>query len=153
MIDWFVLLTPLALLPIFLLFVFIGCVLDSSGLGTEGPITFTYGPGLDENSLVLTITVSIEYQDNWYCPEKEGESTFWNVPPPDKVIVNIDPNGGKELLGIVKFVCSGTIECHCTITGTGSVQSPVYGEKYKNEDDVSPTFHLSVDENGNLSIT
>ncbi len=47
MIDWFVLLVPLMVLPIVLLLVFVGCVLDRMG-GKEpsGTVTFTYAPGL-----------------------------------------------------------------------------------------------------------
>ena len=52
MIDWFILLIPLALLPIVLFFAFIGCG-DSFVTGsTSSPVLFTYNKQLavEENS-------------------------------------------------------------------------------------------------------
>jgi hypothetical protein len=152
MIDWFVLLTPLALLPIFLLFVFIGCPLLRGGLATEGPFRFYYPPNLGENSLVLTIEVSLEYQSDWFCPEEEGESTFWNVEPPPQTIVNLDQDGDTVNLGVVDLACRGWVECRCIFTGTASSQNPVFGSRVKNEDEMPPTFYLNRDENDIFTI-
>jgi hypothetical protein len=45
MIDWFVLLMPFAALPIVLLFVFVGCSLDRSGVPVDIPsVTLTFSP-------------------------------------------------------------------------------------------------------------
>jgi hypothetical protein len=45
MIDWFVLLMPFAALPIVLLFLFVGCSLDRSGIPEDIPtVTLTFSP-------------------------------------------------------------------------------------------------------------
>ncbi len=58
MIDWLVLLTPLILLAIFLLFVFLGCesIGGTSDLTIVLPVKFTYVGGLQDNVLSIDWT-------------------------------------------------------------------------------------------------
>jgi hypothetical protein len=60
-IDWFVVLTPLLLLPVFLPFVFVGCALNSHGAPAQ-PVRLTFGEGVgnhvDSVTVMFTFTPS-----------------------------------------------------------------------------------------------
>ena len=63
LIDWFVLLTPLAVLPIVLLFVFVGCTLEHPLLPTfTVNCTLTYDPAL--TGLTSDVTVYAQFTIN-----------------------------------------------------------------------------------------
>lgn len=55
MIDWFVLFVPLALLPLFLLLVFVGCGLPRQGTGPT-PASLQFGPGSFANVQSVEVT-------------------------------------------------------------------------------------------------
>jgi hypothetical protein len=59
MIDWFVLMLPLAALPVILIFGFLGCVLDRSGSGAAVAPDFIYPPGLEETLVSLTVKMTL----------------------------------------------------------------------------------------------
>jgi|SaaInl7_200m_RNA_FD_contig_61_1205656_length_2137_multi_6_in_0_out_0_2 hypothetical protein len=150
MIDWFVLLTPLALLPIFLLLVFIGCVLDRSGTGSQ--VFFSYPSGLTNDGLVTSITVSLEFGGDFDCEEEDEGSTFGPSPPSPTTIATVNPNGDTISLGLISLSCSGGIRCCCTFMGTAGSQNPCSGFKNKDEDESAPSFTLNRD-NSVLTIT
>ena len=62
MIDHFMLLTPLLLLPILLLFAFVGCALQTGGLYIPGPqaqATLLYFPTDLTNQNITSLNVSL----------------------------------------------------------------------------------------------
>ena len=56
MIDWFVLLIPLAVVPIVLVFGFVGCTLDSSGVPRA---QLSYPAGLKQLLVEMEVTVEV----------------------------------------------------------------------------------------------
>ena len=56
MIDWFVLLVPLAVVPVVLVFGFVGCTLDSSGVPRA---QLSYPAGLKQVLLEMEVTVEV----------------------------------------------------------------------------------------------
>jgi hypothetical protein len=88
MIDWFVLLSPLLVLPLVLLFAFIGCTNDYAPFlvdGHEAPrVRFRYGPGFQTG--ITKLTVEFEYQlDTEFTPDP--------LPSPDP-LTQFDSSGG-----------------------------------------------------------
>jgi len=143
MLDWFVLLVPLAVLPIILLFAFVGCPLDRSGLATSLP--FSWGPGLgdgDVTSIVVTFTASVA--------EGEGGGSVFEGPK------SVTLSGAQlvtgDSVGIVFLTLPeyGPVTCNCTVTGTtpAAPGSPPALVKEKLEDEPAPPFHLSRDQAG-----
>jgi hypothetical protein len=143
MIDWFVLLIPLVLLPILVLFVFVGCPLDRSG-NRSAPIRFSYvGDYSDVQSIEATFT---------FTPSKTEGSEF-----PHSVGVipltgdQVKPGGDTDLPDGTLFLPDiGTLKCSCTITKKLSQpgEQPIKEDspdKDKDEDEDPPSFTLVRD--------
>ena len=62
MIDWYVMLTPLILVPIVLLLIFVGCTLNRDGLG-QGMLWLRIGEGSFEQIWRLMIIFSIKLEN------------------------------------------------------------------------------------------
>ena len=104
MTEWLVLLTPLALLPVVLLFGFVGCAVEGSGLAQE--IAFRYGPGLDTlpvEKLRIAITI--------LNPESIGSGNETIMPP--------SPLGDTLRVGVAPFalveLTDASARCQCEI--------------------------------------
>ncbi len=154
MIDWFVLLIPLVLLPIFLLFVFVGCVLDKDGKGPPGPISndttihFVYEPGLDTDvhTILIKFTLGPEAQTS-------------GATAPDKIVLSEDdvlplgdsiPAGDIPLDSFGRFTCSGII-----VQIKNESDNEVHTEAvsaYKAANEIGPTFTLKRDGSGGFDI-
>lgn len=140
MIDWFVLLTPLALLPVFLLFVFIGCVLDPSGtkdpnapLYIDSPIYFKYGPEVVAQGVV---SLDISVQLVGFEPGVEN-------PPP----VYLDSFESEEtilIIGMIPLSSEGSVTCLCDVS-MGFVPNTCSKVHEKIEDEPLQTFELVWD--------
>jgi hypothetical protein len=138
MIDWFVVLVPLVLLPIVLLFVFVGCTYDYDVLVLL-PVILHYGPGSETN--VESIEVTFEFGAH-----SSTRTLFHQDSVPDGGEI-IKPDGGK----IEEFVApvneEGQVECTCLIK---MKQTPVPqfepASAHKEEDeDLQGHFELSRD--------
>jgi hypothetical protein len=105
MIDGFVLLAPLILLPIILLFVFIGCTLDTTG--AQVAVRLVYGPGFETD--IESIEVKFEFNPVEPLSHLVAIETLTH----DEIL----PEGNsvvKETL--VSLGDEGEIECTCVIT-------------------------------------
>jgi hypothetical protein len=141
MIDWFIVLIPLALLPVFLLFVFVGCPLDREGLAT--PVGFGYEGGLGTDVQRFDAAVS-------------GPESL----PPLVTLTRIEQGtpplqaAGEEglTLGFVGIDSEGDVTCTCTITlkpvdefTAPEVRHP-NKSKHKMKEEDAPSFRLERDE-------
>ena len=147
MIDWFVLLIPLALLPVFLLFVFVGCHLigGAGELIIQAPVSFNYDGNLDTKDNpetdIMSFTVEIEYQANIIGsitranPEFEDPATD----PP-----KIDNNGDHNIpVAHIDPGSEGEIKCTCRITlQSGTELDPITNTITKSENANPPEFTL-----------
>jgi hypothetical protein len=145
MIDWLVLLVPLLLIPIVLLLVFVGCILDRAGQ-KPGPIFFSYQPGLDD---VAEIRVRVEL-DSQDLTTRSQPFTALNLEsglvPPEKVgEVSIDSEGQ------VVFSCTVTMQDDAPMSA-GEDLSAAGGVLEKEADEPLPVFHLSRDGMGGFQI-
>jgi hypothetical protein len=148
MIDWFVLFAAaLALVPIVLLFAFVGCVLDREGkLGP--PINLTYQMGLEE---IDTIEASL-----LFVLDNDGKS----VPqPPPVTITNVNAAGDTVALGNAPFESTGTVTCTCVLTTKTEPPfdaEPVIASAFKTvakaEDEPVAEFKLFRDGTGGFEI-
>jgi hypothetical protein len=109
MIDGFVLLIPLVLLPILVLFVFVGCVLDRSG-NRSAPIRFSYvGDFSDVQRIEVTFTFTPTEQEGSQFADAAGTLDIKGD--------QVQPNGATDLPdGTVSFSDEGTVTCSCTVT-------------------------------------
>jgi hypothetical protein len=115
MIDLLVLLTPLALLPVILIFGFTGCVLDRHGhAGPPGPKLF-FPSNLDQVLSGMTVTVTLTsfgppLVDVWNATVLELQRGV-----PHEFNINIDDAktsaGGEGAIG--PFL---TLKCECALT-------------------------------------
>lgn len=132
MIDWFVILIPLALLPIFLLFVFVGCVLTREG--QRSAVLFTYENGLTElKKLDVHWSLSIE--------SEEGESEFIAL---DEIHLEQPALSSTQTIDVGGISLGSNGILHCQWKVTKSDDSTLEGTKAKNkeEDETSPAFSL-----------
>lgn len=159
MIDWFVVLIPLLLVPIFALFVFVGCVLDREGKAPGSPITFSYPAGLDSpsgnapglSSIVWQYNMDLDSDLEWGGPGQIGGPT--SAGPFERGAgagQAIDGNG--ETHSHMAYIESeGPVTCSCTLVTkanppfdnqTNTINlNPV--TKQKIEDETGPGFVLS----------
>lgn len=166
MMDWFVLLIPLALLPILLLFVFVGCELDRSGTG-DSPIKFQYDPGLHEasnsdpglGSIEWKYKLELEIDPEWGGPGIIGDTPGGTFVGP---FVRSADNStailakGETHLYFIQFASYGWVTCTCTVITKGNPpfdnQTETFElddvKKKKNEDESGPAFQLSRDGSG-----
>jgi hypothetical protein len=159
MIDWYIVLVPLVLLPIFLLFVFTGCVLDREGLLPTG-IKFEYSPGLNLNSESSPGLERIEWEYNLKLDRDPdfGEGIIGSSPGGEDVGpfvlegTAIKAEGGTNQYDI-SIETYGPITCKCTVvtkpnpSSNEPSQTIVLAQAVKNkiEDETPPKFQLSRD--------
>jgi hypothetical protein len=147
MIDWFVVLIPLALLPIVLLLGFLGCPLDRDGQGT--PVTFSYPPVLNDDVQRFEAVFDVSDLKN-----EDGDPAMADVPPISRVDQGTPPllAAGEEqtVAGFVGLGSHGWINCTCTLTLQPADDlsdpvelGPMSWRKYKNEDEDIQGFRLS----------
>jgi hypothetical protein len=74
MIDWFVVLVPLAALPIILLFAFVGCGLDEQGEGPELTVSLKWGQPLGVAAGVK-LTFMVRLADENVLADKSAHTT------------------------------------------------------------------------------
>ena len=148
MIDWFVLLIPLVLLPIFLLFVFVGC---HTILGLDEflePIYFSYDGGLsgeDDNSDIQAFRMEIWFEGKVIGTMERSNPIFPSPDDPPKIEEDGETDLGVAAIGLDK---EGDIEC--TVNGTLQSGEPFAEVKHKEnkiEDQIPPKFRLARDPN------
>ncbi len=108
MIDWFVVLTPLLLIPIVFPFVCVGCVLTKEGGASH--LSFLYQQGLDEvDSLEVHVDVSGLTND---------DGDVGSVPSLQFGDIETEGTDGERRhhLGYIPATSTGTIVCTCTLT-------------------------------------
>jgi len=120
MIDKFVLLTPLIILPILLLFAFVGCALQTGGLpGPQAQATLIYPPNALSSQNVTSLTVAFTLA--WTDPQ-HFVNPIPSVPPskmvsplPNKAQDQIELNWGP---GGVNNMPPWTIQCHVDLASS-----------------------------------
>ena len=155
MIDWYVALVPLLLIPVFLLFVFTGCVLDRQGQAPT--VMFEYSPGLKITSSEGPGLEGIEWEYHFSLQWDQdfGEGVIGSAPgdnqagPFTLVGDEIDNSGGNHTyeLGLETY---GLVTCKCKVTtkSNSSTSEPsqtivlddVVHQKV--EDELLPRFEL-----------
>jgi hypothetical protein len=161
MIDWSVLLIPIALLPVVLLFAFVGCRLDKSGANPDAPISFTYPAGLTAPSGPGPALQSIAWQytlDLTFDPDF-GEGIIGS-PPTTVGPFKREPgtsaaiaSAGETHQHFVQLRTYGDVICTCTVvtapnppfddTTKTITRGPLAKEKI--EDEPGPAFQLTRD--------
>jgi len=113
MIDWFIILTPLVLIPIALLFIFIGCTSTEPTfvLGPSPILKLTIDKGSFTNVHKITVTFSVVPTDQTFGPT---EITDAEIAP--GFVVEHDTDFPPDEV----FTCT----CTCTIT----ITEPAEGE-------------------------
>jgi len=146
MIDWFVIIIPLALIPIFLLFAFVGCVLDREGKWTPSPpplqttVYFAYEAGVKDNIGYANIRFGVDDPNNT------------GLEPPENLELqqdDFDANGGQKEAGDIPLDSEGEITCFATVKHlSATLPNPEISQtKDKEKDEVAPTFTLKPDGN------
>ena len=136
MIDWFVLLTPLVLLPIILLLVFLGCTLDRDGKAV--PVVFGYQSqlGTDVERFDAVTTAAFGF--------------FNTVTRIEEGMPQLLAAGEEHVsFGTVSIDDEGDITCQCTITRKPTEDEPDPDPeeldpitKHKTEGEDPPSFKL-----------
>jgi hypothetical protein len=112
MIDWYVLLVPVALLPIALLFVFVGCGLDEHGGASVRKVMLRYEdiPKKAKPIISFTATFGIVAAANSQqpSPDPSTASVAWT----DGTIWP----GVLPQFGVVTFSKDGAVDCTCEVT-------------------------------------
>src|SRR5262245_12750207 len=90
MIDWFVLLMPLAALPVILILGFVGCTLDRHGADI-GAVTLVFPPGLNLSLVNMHVDVSAVG-----IGEEKPIPDTWDVDA-----VDIPPGGGQHEFSMI----------------------------------------------------
>jgi hypothetical protein len=122
MIDKFVLLTPLIILPILLLFAFVGCGLHSGGLDIQGPLaqaTLIYPPNAltSQNATSLTVKFTLTWTEaqKFVQPIPSVPPSKTVLPLPNKAQDQIELNWGP---GGVNDLPPWTITCHVDLASS-----------------------------------
>jgi hypothetical protein len=119
-IDWVLVLAPLAVLPVVLLLVFVGCSLDPYGDVASLPIALLFLDPADFIDMV-SLKVHLQYtlETGQSPPNLRGSTNLTGVGLGAFVISGgfIDLSGVVNLLGQP----DGMLDCICTVTFSGSV--------------------------------
>jgi hypothetical protein len=119
MIDWFVLLVPFAVLPVVLIFGFVGCVLDTEGIPSAP--NFSYPPGLPVPvGSVMTLAVSMVVTGADGASDSDSETRTAVTPPPPPALT-LKPTGEiitfpKIDLEAIDAEVEGSATCTVTLT-------------------------------------
>ena len=121
MLDWFVLLTPLILLPIVILFVFVGCaqILDID------EVQYSNGPGLKLNYFDVPSNIVMSLQVTWILRASAGTAIGLPIVEPANLgaavqgkyadgSVVIDPANSK-LTAVLALGTPAQVECNVAI--------------------------------------
>lgn len=146
--DWLVYLSPLALLPIVLLFGFVGCRLNTKG--TPLPlVALVIGKGMESG----IASVLVEFQFRLHSGEAASNRYIsFTIASADLVEGAVfDKTDELDLMGGP----NGILECTCSVTETGS-STPIplfYNQSYDSEDEDKglDAFKISR-ENGEYSL-
>ena len=116
MIDWFVLLAPLAALPLVLIFGFLGCVLDRTGHTGEG-ITFRFPPGLATPLVKLRVRMTLSV-NGWSQQEEHTlVATSGDFPPTMKGMIPFPTLAAKDdVYNTGEIGAAIDMLCECWIT-------------------------------------
>jgi hypothetical protein len=146
MIDGFVVLSPLVVLPVVVLFVFVGCALDRSGIPGDGPggagaptkprVRFRYGPGFETGIASLDVRFL-------YTPKTEF--TPHEIAPADPLTV-FNPNGGvvdRTGQAGLDQAAPGWLSCACDVTAGNVVTTINFGTQTNDGNQELGTFVLS----------
>jgi hypothetical protein len=147
MTDWFALLTPLLVLPIILLFVFVGCALDRAG-HSNLPILLRIGSGFETGVESIAITFTFD--------PKSGEMTAtWaagqSASDFDATLTLLGPlpANGYELteygVNALQLESEGDVKCECVVTKTATLEKATESSiapKHADEE-LGGHFHLT----------
>jgi hypothetical protein len=81
MVDWYMLFAPLILLPVFLLFAFLGCGLDEEGGAPPLTVTLRWPKSLGSDAVKLTFSATTHFEGE-QPPQTESVTTTFLEPPP-----------------------------------------------------------------------
>jgi len=137
MIDWFVLLIPLVLLPIFLLFVFVGCGLErmgrwtGDGISNTTTVDFHYVEGVKD--AVLQIDIEFKFDGNLLGAVIMEQDDF-------------SADGGHMPAGDILLTSEGEITCEGKVTMVGDLAGADVSvePKQKKKDEPAPSFTLQA---------
>jgi hypothetical protein len=115
MIDWFVLLMPFAALPIVLLFVFVGCGLDRSGIPSNIffllPEDYDYAlAAVDLIEATITVTGAGGDSQSAIVTMKKGGFSWTNEVGIDLAAIDAEEEGSAHCECKIKFFNSDTLE-------------------------------------------
>jgi hypothetical protein len=115
MIDWLVLLVPLAALPVVLVFVFVGCPLDREGIpGVR--LKIPAASSLNAvTGISATVTVTGAEGDS-----REDSAAMTSPFPPEADFMDFDID-----LEAIDAEEEGAADCECTISIVGTPQPPL----------------------------
>ena len=153
MIDHFMLLTPLLLLPILLLFAFVGCALQTGGLYIPGPqaqATLLYFPADLTNQNITSLNVTFSLQENVpgeSFPNSAPSQMATALPPwPAKTQDQITKNWPN---GSVTASASYDMSCNVTMIDNNMVNITVANNNAKKSNitgnNINVTFELKFD--------
>jgi hypothetical protein len=129
MIDWFVLLVPLAALPIILIFGFLGCVLPRHGGVPPHPSLFIASPGLNLSVIEISVTVTVADVDGPKPPQTVDLKAPSDVPATATTITfdqidltSLSTTPSKWGEGAIGPFLTANCVCNLTILGNPPVQ-------------------------------
>lgn len=149
MIDWFVALTPLILLPLFLALGFLGCGLDRSGTPLQ-PVRLIIGPGFDDHIATLSVMFTFFTPSGAPSPSHSAVETLQNA--------DIPSEGGsidKSDEFAMHTQPAGDLICTCNITKKDTLENvtKALGQQHKPDDGIGlGIFELTFD-GDNFDIT
>jgi len=111
MIDWYVLLVPLVLVPIALLFVFVGCDLDEKGLAEGRKVILHFEDIPKKTKPLLAITakfILLEPGAGQPSPSPVSADVTWAG---DTIVTGNLPANGAAI-----FWQQGAVDCSCEVT-------------------------------------
>jgi hypothetical protein len=127
MVDWFVLLVPLAALPIVLLFVFIGCSLDRSGIPLP-VVGIVMGAGLSTG----VDNVKVEFQYSLLSKESPSDLNLKLTLQGAQLAEDTFIDRSSELN--LTSEPEGHLECKCVITKQSLEQVTVSAQQFYSGD-------------------
>jgi hypothetical protein len=145
MIDWFVLLVPLAVLPVFLIFGFVGCVLDTEGIPAAPGFTYPAGLPVPIGSVLkLKVKMEVTGEDGDSKSEQQNRSPEGIIIKPTGETIEF-PSIDLEEIDAEE---EGTASCTVTLTISGNPDTtlPPLSASHNNP---TADFTLSVTGFGN----